>query len=92
MPFLIKLWAGLVVMVCIMMQDMLKIQAALGGQSGQGGGALGGGGVAAIDEQDEAGAVGLLGAEPDCRIFLSHDMTTLIWLKSHHLMGHTLGD
>ena len=29
---------------------------------------------------------GLEGGNPDCRIFLAHAVTTLTWLKSHHLL------
>ena len=29
---------------------------------------------------------GLEGGEPDCRVFLAHAVTTLTWLKSHHLL------
>tara|TARA_B100000768_G_C10898963_1_gene216880 strand:+ start:244 stop:459 length:216 start_codon:yes stop_codon:yes gene_type:complete len=29
---------------------------------------------------------GLEGSEPDCRVFLAHAVTTLTWLKSHHLL------
>ena len=37
-------------------------------------------------DAEEGTDFGLLGPEPDCRIFLTHGVTTMVWLKSHHLL------
>ena len=75
-----------VVILLVMLQDLFKIQATLGGSSGQGGVFLppteDNGREAAEEETD----FGLLGPDPDCRIFLTHGVTTMVWLKSHHLL------
>jgi len=70
-----------------MLQDMFKIQAALGGSSGQGGPGM----YKAQEEEapateEEAPNFGLAGKDPDCRTFLVHGVTTMTWLKSHHLL------
>ena len=41
-----------------------------------------------VEEELEENTVdfGLEGGNPDCRIFLAHAVTTLTWLKSHHLL------
>jgi len=70
-----------------MLQDIFKIQAALGGSSGQGGLAM----YKAQEEEapapeEEAPDFGLAGKDPDCRTFLVHGVTTMTWLKSHHLL------
>ena len=75
-----------VVILFVMLQDLFKIQATLGGSSGQGG-------VFLLRTEDtdhgdveEGTDFGLLGPDPDCRIFLTHGVTTMVWLKSHHLL------
>ena len=75
-----------VVKLLTMLQDLFKIQATLGGASGQGG-VL----VPPTEDTDREAAeegpdFGLLGPDPDCRIFLTHGVTTMVWLKSHHLL------
>lgn len=69
-----------------MLQDMFKIQAALGGSSGQGGFGM----YQAPEEEtpvdEEATDYGLVGSDPDCRTYLVTGVTTMNWLKSHHLL------
>lgn len=36
--------------------------------------------------EEEAPNFGLAGKDPDCRTFLVHGVTTMTWLKSHHLL------
>ena len=75
-----------VVILFVMLQDLFKIQATLGGSSGQGGVFL----LRTEDtdhgDAEEGTDFGLLGPDPDCRIFLTHGVTTMVWLKSHHLL------
>ena len=75
-----------VVILFVMLQDLFKIQATLGGSSGQGGVFLPP--TEEIDREaaEEGTDFGLLGPDPDCRIFLTHGVTTMVWLKSHHLL------
>ena len=69
-----------------MLQDMFKIQAALGGTSGQGGFGM----YRAPEEEtpidEEAADYGLAGSNPDYRTYLVTGVTTMNWLKSHHLL------
>lgn len=69
-----------------MLQDLFKIQATLGGSSGQGGAFLPLRESAETEAAEEVTDFGLLGPDPDCRIFLIHGVTTMVWLKSHHLL------
>ena len=74
-----------VVILFVMLQDLFKIQATLGGSL-----------VRAVffaapedtdrEAAEEGTDFGLLGPDPDCRIFLIHGVTTMAWLKSHHLL------
>ena len=75
-----------VVILCVMLQDLFKIQATLGGSSGQGGVFLPSADDAEREAAEEGTDFGLLGPDPDCRIFLTHGVTTMVWLKSHHLL------
>ena len=70
-----------------MVVDLYRIQAAIGS----------GGSKSSPDYNRKAPAeaaveddgnidFGLEGQDPDCRVFLSHSVTTLAWLKSHHLL------
>ncbi len=70
----------------VMLQDMFKIQAALGGSSGQGGFPAQRQNAPDSDKE-ESPDYGAQGRDPDCRIFLAHGVTTMVWLKSHHLMS-----
>ncbi len=69
-----------------MLQDMFKIQAALGGSSGQGGFGMYQGQKEDIPVDEEATDYGLVGKDPDCRTYLVTGVTTMDWLKSHHLL------
>ena len=69
-----------------MLQDLSKIQAALGGSSGQGGAFLPPRETSAQEQTEDVVDFGLAGPDPDCRIFLAHGVTTMFWLKSHHLL------
>ena len=69
-----------------MLQDLFKIQAALGGSSGQGGIFLPPREPSTSEPGEEETDFGLPGRDPDCRIFLTHGVTTMVWLKSHHLL------
>ena len=69
-----------------MLQDLFKIQATLGGSSGQGGAYLPMRDKITPEVAEEDTDFGLQGPEPDCRIFLTHGVTTMMWLKSHHLL------
>ena len=69
-----------------MLQDLFKIQATLGGSSGQGGVFLPSPRDTESEAAEEETDFGLLGPDPDCRIFLIHGVTTMAWLKSHHLL------
>ena len=70
----------------IMVVDLYKIQAAIG-SSGSQTNANYKRKLLAEEELDEKTTdFGLEGGEPDCRVFLSHAVTTLNWLKSHHLL------
>ena len=75
-----------VVILFVMLQDLFKIQATLGGSSGQGGVFLPPAEDAERKAAEEGTDFGLLGSDPDCRIFLAHGVTTMVWLKSHHLL------
>jgi hypothetical protein len=69
-----------------MLQDLFKIQATLGGSSGQGGTFLPLPETVKPSPAEEETNLGLLGPDPDCRIFLTLGVTTMVWLKSHHLL------
>lgn len=69
-----------------MLQDLFKIQAALGGSSSQGGAFLPPREHSAPEQAEDKTDFGLPGPDPDCRIFLTHGVTTMFWLKSHHLL------
>ena len=69
-----------------MLQDLFKIQATLGGSSGQGGVFLPPPKDSDREATEEETDFGLLGPDPDCRIFLIQGVTTMAWLKSHHLL------
>ena len=69
-----------------MLQDMFKIQAALGGSSGQGGFGMYKAQEETPASEEEAADFGPVGKDPDCRTFLVHGVTTMSWLKSHHLL------
>ena len=75
-----------VVILFVMLQDMFKIQATLGGSSGQGGVFMQPPEDTDPEVEEEEPDFGLLGRDPDCRIFLTHGVTTMVWLKSHHLL------
>ena len=75
-----------VVILFVMLQDLFKIQATLGGSSGQGGVFLPRTEDTDHGDAEEGTDFGLLGPDPDCRIFLTHGVTTMVWLKSHHLL------
>jgi len=70
----------------VMLQDLFKIQSTLGGSSGQGGAFLPPREQNMSEQADEDIDFGLAGPDPDCRIFLMHGVTTMVWLKSHHLL------
>lgn len=69
-----------------MLQDMFKIQAALGGSSGQAGFGMYKEQEKNAPKDEDSPDFGLAGKDPDCRIFLAHGVTTMAWLKSHHLL------
>ena len=69
-----------------MLQDLFKIQATLGGSSGEGGVFLPPTQDTDRETAEERTDFGLLGPDPDCRIFLTHGVTPMVWLKSHHLL------
>ena len=69
-----------------MLQDLFKIQATLGGSSGQGGAYLPMRENIPSETEEEKTDLGLQGPDPDCRLFLTHGVTTMVWLKSHHLL------
>jgi hypothetical protein len=73
-------------MSTVMLQDMFKIQAALGGSSGQGGFGMYRDQEEKPAAEEEAPDFGLAGKDPDCRTFLYDGVTTMKWLKSHHLL------
>ena len=75
-----------VVILFVMLQDLFKIQATLGGSSGQGGVFLPRTEDTDREAAEDGADFGLLGPDPDCRIFLTHGVTTMVWLKSHHLL------
>ncbi len=70
----------------VMLQDLFKIQATLGGSTSQGGAYLPMRENTAYEAEEEEADFGLHGSDPDCRIFLTHGVTTMVWLKSHHLL------
>ena len=75
-----------VVILCVMLQDLFKIQATLGGSSGQGSVFLPPTQDTDREAAEEGTDFGLQGPDPDCRIFLTHGVTTMFWLKWHHLL------
>ena len=86
--FYSKYCAFCVVLRFIMVVDLYRIQAAIGSggsQSSPNYNRM----APAEAEKEEDGNIdfGLEGREPDCRVFLSHSVTTLAWLKSHHLLS-----
>ena len=69
-----------------MLQDMFKIQAALGGSSGQGGFGMYRAPEKEVPIDEEIADYGLAGSDPDCRTYLVTGVTTMNWLRSHHLL------
>lgn len=75
-----------VVLLITMVVDLYKIQAAIGSGGSQTSPNYKRKLLTAEEPDDKTVDFGLEGSEPDCRIFLSHTVTTLTWLKSHHLL------
>jgi hypothetical protein len=69
-----------------MVVDLYKIQAAIGSGGSQTSPNYNRKLLTEEDTDDNTVDFGLEGGEPDCRVFLSHAVTTLTWLKSHHLL------
>jgi len=69
-----------------MLQDLFRIQAALGGSSSQSGTNLHKRFKAEEQQDEEATDFGLEGPETDCHIYTIAGTTTMDWLKSHHLI------
>lgn len=70
-----------------MVVDLYRIQAAMGSGGSQSSPDYNRKAPAeALLEDDGNIDFGLEGRDPDCRVFLSHSVTTLDWLKSHHLL------
>ncbi len=69
-----------------MLKDMFKIHAALGGSSGQGGYYPPKAAERPEPEDADGPLFGPQGSDPDCRTYLEHAVTTMVWLQSHHLM------
>lgn len=75
-----------VVIPSAMLQDLFRIQAALGGSSSQSGTTLHQRFRDQEEKDEELTDYGLEGADPDCHIFGISGVTTMVWLKSHHLI------
>ena len=70
-----------------MVVDLYKIQAAIGSGGSQTSPNYNRKIPSEASEDDGDIDFGLEGRDPDCRVFLSHSVTTLAWLKSHHLLS-----
>ena len=70
-----------------MVVDLYRIQAAIGSGGSQTSPNYNRKAPPEVAEDDGDIDFGLEGREPDCRVFLSHSVTTLDWLKSHHLLS-----
>ncbi len=70
-----------------MVVDLYRIQAAIGSGGSQTSPNYNRKAPAEAVEDDDNIDFGLEGRDPDCRVFLSHSVTTLAWLKSHHLLS-----
>ena len=69
-----------------MVVDLYKIQAAIGSGGSQTSPNYKRKLLAEEELEEKTTDFGLEGGEPDCRVFLAHAVTTLTWLKSHHLL------
>ena len=75
-----------VVFASTMVVDLYKIQAAIGSGGSQTSPNYKRKLLIEEESDDKSTDFGLEGDEPDCRVYLSHSVTTLSWLKSHHLL------
>ena len=75
-----------VVLTSTMVVDLYKIQAAIGSGGSQTSPNYKRKLLTEEEPDDKTVDFGLEGGDPDCRVFLSHAVTTLTWLKSHHLL------
>ncbi len=69
-----------------MLQDLFRIQAALGGSSSQSGTNMHRRFKPDEQKDEEATDFGLEGPEPDSLVYSIAGTTTMDWLKSHHLI------
>lgn len=69
-----------------MLQDLFRIQAALGGSSSQSGTNMHKRFKTEEQQDEEATDFGLEGPETDLHIYRLAGTTTMDWLKSHHLI------
>ena len=69
-----------------MVVDLYKIQAAIGSGGSQTSPNYKRKLLVEDESDDKSTDFGLEGDEPGCRVYLSHSVTTLSWLKSHHLL------
>jgi len=69
-----------------MVVDFYKIQAAIGSGGSQTSPNYKRKLLIEEETEDKSTDFGLEGDDPDCRIHLAHNVTTLSWLKSHHLL------
>ncbi len=69
-----------------MLQDLFRIQAALGGSSSQSGTNMHKRFKTEEQQDEEATDFGLEGPETDSHIYTIAGTTTMDWLKSHHLI------
>lgn len=76
----------MVVTLDVMLQDLFRIQAALGGSSSQSGSTLHRRFQEQEEKDEEITDYGLAGPDPDSHIFAIAGTTTMVWLKSHHLI------
>jgi hypothetical protein len=75
-----------VVFTSTMVVDLYKIQAAIGSGGSQTSPNYKRRLLTEEESDDKSTDFGLEGDEPDCRVYLAHSVTTLSWLKSHHLL------
>ena len=73
-------------MADVMLQDLFRIQAALGGSSSQSGSTLHQRFREQEEKDEEITDYGLEGPDPDSHIFSIAGITTMVWLQSHHLL------
>jgi hypothetical protein len=69
-----------------MIQDLMKIQATIGGGSSQAGTSMHRRFAEEEPSEDEVTDFGLEGRDPDKLVFLTAGVTTMFWLGSHHLL------